>query len=156
MAVWRTTFSIGAPADVVWGVLVDFDRYSEWNPSVPSISGDVEVGSTVALTLHMAGRPSPKVKATLTEVDPQRRLTWHGNVGTDWIFAGDRDFVIEPRDASSVDFTHVEDVHGLIFPLFRLMMGGAIRGHHEGFNDALKARAEEVHASKSAIASSRS
>ena len=144
MAVYRTTFRIDAPSDVVWAVLSDFESYSEWNPSVPSIAGDREIGSTVSLTLSMPGRPSAKVKAELTEVIPQRRLRWHGNVGADWLFAGDRDFVIEAADDAGVDVTHVEDVHGALFPVFRLVMGSAIQQHHDGFNSALKQRAEEL------------
>jgi hypothetical protein len=144
MAVYRTTFRIHAPSEVVWEVLTDFDRYPEWNPSLPSIAGDVEVGSTVSLTLAMPGRPSPKVKAKLTEVDPQRRLRWHGNAGAEWLFNGDRDFVIEPVDEGEVTFTHVEDVRGALFPLFRLIMGSATQRHHDGLNAALKQRAEAV------------
>lgn len=120
MAVYRTTFPIDAPSEVVWSALADFERYSEWNPSLPSIVGDLRVGSTVSLTLAMPGRPSPKVKAQLTEVVPQRRLTWHGNVGADWLFAGDREFVIDAGDDDAVRFTHVENVHGVLFPVFRL------------------------------------
>ena len=78
MAVYRTTFPIDASSEVVWGVLVDFGRYSEWNSSLPSIAGDCRVGSTVSMTLAMPGRPSAKVKAELTEVVPQQRLVWHG------------------------------------------------------------------------------
>lgn len=144
MAVYRTTFRIDAPSDVVWGVLVDFARYAEWNPSLPSISGDLRVGSTVSLTLGMPGRPSPKVKARLTDVEPQHRLAWHGNAGADWLFAGDREFVIEAGDDDTVHFTHVEDVHGALFPLFRAFMGGAIQRSHDGFNTALKDRAERA------------
>lgn len=142
MAVYRTTFPINAPSDVVWGVLVDFERYSEWNPSLPSIAGDLRVGSTVSLTLGMPGRPSPKVKARLTEVVPRRRLTWHGNAGADWLFAGDREFVIEEGDHDTVRFTHVEDVHGVLFPVFHAVMGTAIQRSHDAFNAALTRRAE--------------
>jgi hypothetical protein len=144
MAVYRTTFRIDASSEVVWGVLADFERYSEWNPSVPSIVGDLQVGSTVSLTLAMPGRPSPKVKARLIDIEPQRRLRWHGNVGADWLFAGDRDFVIEPADGDAVHVTHVENVRGVLFPLFRLFMGSAIQRHHDGLNTALKQRAEEL------------
>jgi hypothetical protein len=144
VAVFRTTFRVDAPRDVVWAVLSDFGRYPDWNPSVPAISGDLSVGSTVSLTLAMPGRPSPNVKAQLTEVVPARRLRWHGNVGADWLFAGDRDFVIEATEDGAVDITHVEDVRGAMFPLFRLAMGSAIQQHHDGFNAALKQRAEEV------------
>lgn len=144
MAVYRTTFRIEASDEVVWAVLTDFGRYSEWNPSVPSIAGDLRVGSTVSLTLAMPGRPSAKVKAQLTEVVAQQRLRWHGNVGGDRLFAGDRDFVIEPADGGAVRVTHVEDVGGILFPVFRLVMGSAIQRHHDGFNTALKQRAEEL------------
>lgn len=144
MAVYRTTFPIEASSELVWGMLVDFERYPEWNPSLPSITGDLRVGSTVSLTLGMPGRPSPKVKAELTEVVPQQRLVWHGNVGADWLFAGERQFVIDPGDGETVHFTHVEDIHGLLFPLFRALMGSAIQRHHDALNAALTRRAEEL------------
>jgi hypothetical protein len=142
LAVYRTTFSIAATAEAVWAILVDFECYPEWNPSLPSISGDVEVGSTVALTLVMLGRPPAKVRAKLKEVVPERRLCWHGNVGGDRLFAGTREFGIEPQPDDTVLFTDVEDVTGLLFPLFRAAMGGAIQSHHGNLNAALKDRAE--------------
>jgi hypothetical protein len=142
MAVYRTTFPIRASAGEVWAVLTDFARYAEWNPSLPSISGELRPGAVIALTLGMPGRPSPKVKAKLGDVVPGRRLTWHGNAGADWIFAGDREFLIEDQAGETVFFTHVEDVHGALFPLFRAFMGSAIQRSHDAFNAALKERAE--------------
>jgi hypothetical protein len=109
---------------------------------VPSISGDVQVGSTVALTLAMPGRPSAKVRARLTEVVPARRLCWHGNVGGDRLFAGTREFGIEPQPDGTVLVTHVEDITGLLFPVFSAVMGSAIQSHHDNLNAALKDRAE--------------
>ena len=142
MAVYRTTLPIEATADVVWAILIDFERWSEWNPSVPSIRGEAQVGSEVKLTLAMPGRPSAKVKATLTEVVPERRLYWHGNVVGDRVFAGTREFEIDPQPDGTVLFTHVEDVSGLLFPVFRALMGSAIQLHHDNLNNALKQRAE--------------
>ena len=142
VAVYRTAFPIGASAEAVWEILIDFDSYGEWNPSLPSISGELRAGSTVSLTLGMPGRPSPRVKATLGDVVPARRLTWHGNAGADWLFAGDREFLIEEQPAGTVLFTHIEGVHGALFPLFRVVMGSAIQRSHDAFNAALKQRAE--------------
>ena len=141
MATFRTTFAVAASAETVWAVLVDFDRWSEWNPSVPSISGDAELGSTLTMTLAMPGRPSAKVKATLTEVEPQRRLCWHGTIGGDWLFAGTREFDIDPQPDGTVLVTHVETVTGALFPVFRAVMGGAIQQHHDNLNAALTERA---------------
>ena len=82
------------------------------------------------------------MKATLGDVAPGRRLTWHGNAGADWLFAGDREFLIEEQPDGTVLFTHIEDVHGALFPLFRAVMGSAIRRSREAFNAALKERVE--------------
>jgi hypothetical protein len=142
MALYRTTLPIAATAEAVWAILIDFERWSEWNPSVPSISGDAQLGSSIKLTLAMPGRPSAKVKARLTEVVPERRLCWHGNVGGDRVFAGTREFDIDPQPDGTVLFTHVEDVTGLLFPVFRAVMGQAIQEHHDNLNEALKRRAE--------------
>jgi hypothetical protein len=103
-------------------------------------------GATVSLTLGMPGRPSPKVKARLTEVAPLQRLCWHGDAVADWLFAGDRQFVIETGGDGGVDFTHVEDVHGALSPAFGVVMGSAIQRCHDGFNAAFKRRAEALDA----------
>ena len=144
MTVVRTTFPVAASAATVWGILVDFERWSSWNPSVPSIRGDARVGSTLALTLAMPRRPSAKVKATITELDPERRVSWHGNVGGDRFFAGTREFEIDPQPDGTVLVTHVETVTGLFFPVFRAIMGRAIQEHHDNLNTALKDRAENM------------
>jgi len=78
MATHRTDFQINASNEQVWAVLVDFENYADWNPSLPSISGDLREGSTVSLTLALPGRPNLNVKAQLREATPNRRLTWRG------------------------------------------------------------------------------
>jgi hypothetical protein len=98
----------------------------------------------------MPGRPSLKVKAQLQEVTPNRRLSWHGHVGADWLFAGDREFDIQPLADEKVRFTHVEHVRGVLFPLFRVLMGGAIQRHHDDLNSSLKNRAEALAAQAAA------
>ena len=144
MADFRTTFPVAASAETVWGILVDFERWSEWNPSVPSISGEARLGSTLDITLAMPRRPSAKVKATITELDPERRFRWHGNIGGDRLFAGTRQFDIDPQPDGSVLVTHVETVTGLLFPVFRAVMGSAIQEHHDNLSTALKDRAENM------------
>lgn len=143
MGLFTTTVPVAASAEEVWAVLIDFERWGEWNPSVPEIRGEAELGSQVHLTLAMPGRPSARVTATLTEVVPNRRLCWHGQVGADWLFAGTREFDLAPQPDGTVHMTHVEDVRGLLFPVFKLAMGPALQQHHDNLNEALKRRAEQ-------------
>ena len=142
MAVHRTQFEIAASDARVWAVLTDFASYGAWNPSLPRISGELREGAKLSLTLGMPGRPNPRVSARIRELRPRRRLTWHGNAGADRLFSGDRVFVIEPLAHDRVRVTHVEDVGGLLAPAFERLMGDAIQRSHDGFNDALRRRAE--------------
>jgi hypothetical protein len=150
MATHRTEFEVNASDDEVWAVLVDFEHYADWNPSVPSISGDVREGSTVSLTLVLPGRPNLNVRAVLQEVTRNRRLTWRGHLGADRLFTGYREFAIDPLAQSKVRVTHVEDLQGWIAPAFEALMGSSVQDHHDAFNESLRNRAEAIaaHAAK--------
>ena len=144
MVIYRTTFPVAASAEKVWEVISDFVSWSEWNPSVPSIKGDLKVGSTCAVKLVMPRRPSVKVKVTLTDVDPGRRFAWHGNIAHDRFFAGDRSLDIEPQADGTVLATHTEEITGAFFPVFKTLMGrAAIQAHHDRLNAGLRQRAEQ-------------
>jgi hypothetical protein len=121
---------------------VNFEGYADWNPSLPSISGELREGSTVSLTLVLPGRPNLNPKAVLEEVTPNRRLTWRGHLGAGRLFTGYREFAIEPIAENRVRFTHVEDLQGLLAPAFEALMGGSVQRHHDTFNESLKRRAE--------------
>jgi hypothetical protein len=144
MPLYRSEFEIEASDKQVWAVLTDFESYPDWNPSLPAISGELSEGSTVSLTLGMPGRPNLKVKATLQEVTPNRRITWHGNVGGNWLFAGDREFAIQPLAEKKVRFIHVEDITGFFAPVFEVLMGGAQQRSHDALNESLRNRAEHI------------
>ena len=144
MATHRTDFQIDASDEQVWAVLVDFENYADWNPALPSISGDLREGCMVSLTLALPGRPNLNVKAQLLEVTPNRRLTWRGHLGADRLFTGYREFAIQPLAENKVRFRHVEDLQGLIAPVFGALMGRSVQRHHDTFNESLKSRAEAM------------
>ena len=73
---YQTTVTIDAPADDVWAVLTDVERWPEWTASMQRIErsrdGELAVGSTVRIK-------QPRVPATsweVTELDPGRSFTW--------------------------------------------------------------------------------
>ena len=41
----QTEIEINASAEKVWRVLIDFAAYSEWNPFVRRVEGEVSVGA---------------------------------------------------------------------------------------------------------------
>jgi hypothetical protein len=142
MPIYQTTFDVHASAEDVWQALTTLERYGEWNPQIPRASGAIEEHGKIALRLALPGRPAMDLVATIEDVRPGRLLTWRGHVGARWLFEGHRRFEIRAIHDRRVSVTHVEDVHGLLAPLFALVMGGAVRRSHAALNHALRMRVE--------------
>src|SRR5207248_242305 len=51
---------------------------------------------------------------------------------------------IQPLAENKVRFTHVEELQGLIAPVFGALMGRSVQRHHDTFNESLKSRAEAM------------
>jgi hypothetical protein len=143
MPTYDTTLEIAAPADVVWSVLTDFPAYGAWNTALPSLSGDLAVGSTLAMTLDLGGK-GMDVTAEVQTVEPGSGFSWKGHLLAEPIFCGRRAFTVEPLGEARASFRHLESVNGLIVPVFMLAKGKAVAAHHHGFNASIKARAEEL------------
>jgi hypothetical protein len=144
MPVYQTTFAINAPADRVWETLTALHRYPEWNPQIPMASGTLQPGERISLKLALPGRPTMDLTATIEEMRADALLTWRGHLMAPWFFEGYRRFEISPVTAGLVQVTHVEDVHGLLAPLFAVALGSRVQSSHNALNAALKARAETV------------
>ena len=142
MPVYRTTFAVDAPAARVWEALTAVDRYPEWNPQIPRIRGSLRPGERIDLQLALPGRPPMSLTATIEEARPDALLTWRGHVLAEWLFEGYRRFEIERVAPERARVTHVEDVYGVLAPLFGLALGGRVQASHDALNAALKARAE--------------
>lgn len=144
MPIYRTAFEVEASDADVWAALVDFEQYPQWNPSLPSISGELKEGSMVSLTLGLPGKSPMKVTAKFEQIQPKRLMTWRGKVGAAWLFSGYRVFEIQALTPNKTKVTHVEDIGGLLAPIFKLLMGDAVQQSHDGFNEALRRRAEAL------------
>jgi uncharacterized membrane protein len=81
----RTT-AIAAPAERVWSILSDVERWPTWTASMTSVelSGPFEVGATAKIKQPKL----PTTTWTVTEVVPGRSFTWHsaapGSRATGW------------------------------------------------------------------------
>ena len=48
----HSEIEIAAPAEIVWEILLDFEKYPDWNPFIRKISGEVRVGSVLEVYIH--------------------------------------------------------------------------------------------------------
>ncbi len=138
----ETEIEIAAPASVVWKELADTDAYEDWNPFVRRISGNLEVGEYLKVTVGAEGNKPMDFTPEVLVASENQELRWVGRLGFKGIFDGEHYFILEETDRGTTVFRHGENFTGLLgYPLIALIREDT----HQGFlamNEALKARAE--------------
>lgn len=138
-----TEIVINAPPETVWSVLMDFERYPEWNPFIVEISGKAEVGQRLDVTLKPPGTRPMRMRPRVIAVKPGREFRWRGNLAVPGTFTGEHVFEIEPNEAGS-RFRQSEHFKGILVPLFRHSLLTDTRRGFEEMNRALLERAESL------------
>ena len=135
----ETSIEIAASPESVWGALVDFDRYDDWNPMIKNIQAEPLVGSPVAFEVVLSAAKRMKFKAKMAQVDEPIELNWKG--GSVLLVSGKHYFRIEKIGDNSVRFHHGEDFKGLLLPLLAktLKKNNSL---YDAMNQALKTRVE--------------
>ncbi len=132
---------IHAPAEAVWSILVDVEKYGEWNPFSTRVETTLEVGSPVDLYVDM-GLFKIKQPELIQAVEPPEMLAWGMTMGARFLLFTSREQRLEVLDETSCRYHTNDAFSGLLAPLIVGLLGRIIR---RGFNDvarALKARAE--------------
>jgi hypothetical protein len=135
------TREIDAPAETVWSVLTDLDRFDAWNPFIRRASGSTDVGGTVHVRVRTGIGLRLGFHAKVVACTVNRALRWRGHVLAPWLASGDHSFEIEPIGLGRVRFVQRETFGGVLPRLAaRLLAREAGRGF-EAMNAALAARA---------------
>ena len=139
----HTEIDIDATPEVVWQVLTDLDRYTEWNPFITSSVGEPEVGQTLINRMEPPGGMAITLKPHVTVVEDGKTFEWLGKVGFSGVFDGRHRFDIE-ASASGTKLTQSEELDGMLVRLLRKSVDTSTKSGFEAMNVALKARAESV------------
>ena len=135
-----TSITIAAPPDAVWSVLVDLDRYHEWNPFVVEAAGEPTVGSVLTVRIMPPGDRATTHRPTVVAVEPGRLLRWHGRVAVPGLFDARHEFAVDPQGDGTL-LRHSEVFRGLLVPFLRATLRRTEQGFH-AMNEALRTRVE--------------
>ena len=135
------TVEIEAPIQRVWDILVDVERYGEWNPFTPRVKTDFEIGSPVDLYVTL-GPVKLKQLERIEAVSRPHLLAWSKKTGVRVLLSALREQRLERLDEKRCSYLTTDAFTGLLAPLVMLLFGRLVR---RGLNDvawALKRHAE--------------
>ncbi|MDT0575371.1 SRPBCC domain-containing protein [Croceicoccus sp. F390] len=138
------TVEIDAPASIVWDILVDMDRYGEWNPFCFEASSTLEMGAPVHMQLNsyiVPGETQPNCEY-ICAYEPERLLSWELPESEDMPYPARRDQVIEPVRADKCRYFSTDAFFGPNARHVMLFAGPWVKRAFDDTADALKARAE--------------
>jgi hypothetical protein len=139
---------IAAPAEVIWEVLGDIAAWPQWNPSYPSVEGELKIGAPLEL-VERIGDQDRRVSARVEDWVPDSQILWRAKALGGWVKRL-RYHEIEVLAETSCIFSNGEIWDGRYAGY--AMKGGrrAYYNAYEALGEALKARVEEVWAAKPA------
>ncbi len=140
----RTTLTIAAPPERVWAVLTDFAAYPQWNTVISKARADLREGGEIRFRIKIEASPQLGFTARFLRCVPGRELAWRGGAPLVPALAwGHHYFKLTPV-GDGTEFTHGEDFGGLLALIMHGPILARVTRTYEGFNRALKARAEAM------------
>ncbi|HHD78465.1 MAG TPA: SRPBCC domain-containing protein [Epsilonproteobacteria bacterium] len=136
----ETQLILKAPQHEVMAVLKKFEDYSDWNPFIIAIKGNLKENTCLNVKLKMDQKImniSPKVI-----IIQDNMFCWRGVLGVRYVFDGMHCFKAEEMPKNGTLFTHTEHFQGLlVWLMFPMLL--KTKKHFELMNEALRQEVEE-------------
>ncbi|MFB6719092.1 SRPBCC family protein [Kribbella sp. NPDC056345] len=136
----RTTIDLDASPTEIWRVLTDNAAYSEWNPFIFSLTGELTAGSTVTTRIRDTEGKERTFTPKVLVVEPNRELTWLSRVGFGGLFDGKHTYRLEDLPGERTRLIHDEEFRGIAVPFLRSMLRKTIEPQFVAMNHALAVR----------------
>jgi hypothetical protein len=139
----RTEVIINANPTRVWKILMEFDRYPEWNPFIKTINGQPIKGNKISVRLEAPDSFGMTINPRIVRVVDEKEFRWLGHLIMPGLFDGEHVFELTDNENGTTTFIQREKFRGILIPLFRKMLHNNTRRGFESMNQQLKIEAEK-------------
>ena len=108
------SITIEVSIETVWRIITDVNAYHEWNPLIPSASGNAITGTRIDMLICPPGLMRRQAAVEVLTVTPQREFRWLGRWGMPWILDGNHAFILESLGPKKTQVTQTENFSGLL------------------------------------------
>ena len=133
----ETSITINAGAEKIWNILIDFEKYPQWNPFILSIEGVAKEGSRLKANIQ-----GMRFKPLVLAAKKHQEFRWLGHLLFRGLFDGEHYFLLKENNDRTTTLTHGENFSGLLVSVFSKSLDEKTRAGFEKLNQALKERAE--------------
>lgn len=102
--------TINASPQQVWKVLMDTDKYHEWNPVMQLLEGEIIVGNQVKYQFTQDANNKSQISAKIEQIIPNRLLNQTG--GMPYILTFNHKYILEAKEEQTKIIIH-EDYRGI-------------------------------------------
>ena len=134
---------VKTPASVVWDIVSDLDRWSEWNPLYSQAGGRIGYGETLKLRLALPGQPERDLLATVTDWTPNEALHWR-TTHLRGLVRTVRYLEIEAMSETGCIFSNGEIFSGLLSGSAVRPLRSSLKKGFEALGEAVRERAEAL------------
>ena len=133
----------GSPHDV-WQVLIDLDRYPQWNRYATEAVGELRVGGEVEINVPRQREQRGLVNNRVTELVVDERLCWRSLSWYRFLVYGIRCRHLEAQPDGTTVFREVETMHGLLAGVVHRAMAPQLLRGLQTECDSLKQEVERI------------
>jgi hypothetical protein len=137
-----TNIEINASVSAVWGQLVNFAAYSDWNPFIQLVNGDLAQGGRLSVLVCPPNSRGMRFNPVVRELEEYKKIVWLGRLLFPGVFDGEHSFELIPLSENKTRFVHKEKFSGVLVPMFWSSLDRDTRQGFVNMNKALKARCE--------------
>ncbi|GAB2540391.1 SRPBCC family protein [Nocardia heshunensis] len=140
------TVEIDAPAELVWQVLTDVDKYGEWNPFCLECETTLEPGSPIDMKVRLVG-PKPKQQREFIRTHtPGVEFSYAMKPAPLGLLSSERSHTVTALDDGRTRYLSHFQLNGPLAPVVSGLLGSALTTGFEGMTNAVKTRAEALKA----------
>jgi hypothetical protein len=139
----KTEIEINSNPAIIWKLLMDFEKYHEWNPFIKSIKGQAVEGAKIVVKMEPPGAKGMTFKPKILRINPEKEFRWLGHLFIKGLFDGEHIFELIVKPDGITTFTQREIFKGILVPLFKNMLDNNTRKGFELMNQQLKIESEK-------------
>lgn len=139
----RTEVIIKASTSRIWKILMEFDKYPEWNPFIKSINGHPKTGNKISARLEAPDTFGMTINPRIVSIVNEKEFRWLGHLLIPGLFDGEHIFELLDNKNGTTTFIQREKFRGILIPIFKKMLNNNTRRGFASMNEQLKIKAEK-------------